>query len=484
MYNSLDLLDKINLKGILREISGKFNVPLTLLDREGGVLCSTAGDGSGKRQAGDTRDGQGSFPIRLMNDVVATLSVDDSRQGQGDRSMATAAAYCLESTLRLEAEIADLSGEIIRVYDELSLMYSLTNKLGSEMDVDTICRRVLEETEKILEVQNLSIMLLDNGSGKLRTRDCRGRDADAARDFTADMSSGFIGQVMRQGTPVTICDIMASEVISFPYPARSILCVPLVTDDRAIGLLLATDKLSLQEFWSRELKLMGMFAMEIAASIMKAQLYQDIKTMFINTVEAFASAIDAKDPYTYGHSRRVALVSMAICEELGMAKKQTGKVELAALLHDIGKIGTPESILHKPGKLQPEEFEKMKEHPGKGAEILSGIREFSEIITWIKHHHEWYDGRGYPDGIATEAIPIEARIITIADAYDAMTSDRPYRKGMPLHDVINIMEESSRNQFDPDILGVFRRLVHTGKLTAIEGAAEFPDATTRGAAPE
>jgi putative nucleotidyltransferase with HDIG domain len=194
--------------------------------------------------------------------------------------------------------------------------------------------------------------------------------------------------------------------------------------------------------------------------------------MFINTVEAFASAIDAKDPYTYGHSRRVAQLSVAICEELGMSKKQTRLVELAAFLHDIGKIGTPESILHKPGRLQPEEFEKIKEHPAKGAEILSNIGEFHDIIKWIKHHHEWYDGKGYPDRIAAEHIPLEARIITIADAFDAMTSDRPYRKGMPLQEVIKIMDGFTRSQFDPDILDAFNRLVQDDKLCLIIQAHE------------
>jgi putative nucleotidyltransferase with HDIG domain len=345
------------------------------------------------------------------------------------------------------------------------------------MDVDTICRRVLEETEKILEVNNLSIMLPDSDTGILRARHSLGRDAASANSFTVDTGSSFISQVMGRGTPVTICDIMVEDCITLPYPAKSILCVPLITDNRAIGLLLAADKLSQEEFWSRELKLMGMFAMEIAASIRKAQLYQEISNMFINTVGAFASAIDAKDPYTYGHSRRVSLASIAICEELGLSKKQTGMVELAALLHDIGKIGTPESILHKPGLLKQEEFEKIKEHPGKGAEILSGIKEFSEIITWIRHHHEWYDGRGYPDRVAGATIPIEARIITIADAFDAMTSDRPYRRGMPVHEVLKIMEEYSRSQFDPDILDAFKRVMGAGKLAAIDQTEVLTDAS-------
>jgi putative nucleotidyltransferase with HDIG domain len=209
---------------------------------------------------------------------------------------------------------------------------------------------------------------------------------------------------------------------------------------------------------------MGMLATETAASIRKAQLYENFGNMFKNTVESLATAIEAKDSYTYGHSRRVARISAAICKELGMAKKETKLVELAAYLHDIGKIGTPESILNKPGALLADEFEKIKEHPAMGAAILSNIDEFSEIVKWIRHHHEWYDGKGYPDRISADDIPIEARIMKIADAYDAITSDRPYRKGMPTADAMKIMEESTRRQFDPEIFQVFRRLLHEGKI--------------------
>ncbi len=464
MKSPLTTNTKEKLEEMLNTLSRKLDVPLAFLDVHGTVLLSVGADSTATACCtGPWHQTETStIPIQFMTDLIGSLVVPSKLPN--DLDIASVTAYCLENFLKLETEIEDLSSEIVRVYEELSLLYSLSNKLGSEMDVHTICRRVLEETDKFLSVRNLSIMLLDGDSKQLRTRHSIGRDAEVACQFTADSSSGFIAQLLQQGQPATVCDIRADGRFILPYPAKCILWVPLVTDDKAIGLLLACDKLSGEEFWSRELKLMGMFASEVAASIRKAQLYEDINKIFISTVEAFASAIDAKDPYTYGHSRRVAELSVAICDELGMPKKQTKLVELAAFLHDIGKIGTPESILHKPGVLQPDEFEKIKEHPAKGAEILSNINEFSEIIKWIKHHHEWYDGKGYPDQIAAEDIPIEARIITIADAYDAMTSDRPYRKGMPPVEVIKIMEEFTRSQFDPDILTAFRHLMDNGKI--------------------
>jgi putative nucleotidyltransferase with HDIG domain len=391
---------------------------------------------------------------------VGSLSAPETAGNLG------AAAFCLENTLRLEAENIDLTAEVVRVYEEQALIYSLSSKLGSEMEVDSICRQILDEAEKILAPHNISIMLLDHETNQLSTRLCKGRDINAAEGFRTGAFSGLLGEIFLKGEPITICDVGAEGQRTFPYPVRSILCVPLVTDGKGIGMLIASDKLSGEEFWSHDIKIISVFALEVAASIKKAQLYEEISGLFIHTVEALASAIDAKDPYTYGHSKRVARFSTAICEEMGMSRKELREVELAAVLHDIGKIGTPESILQKPGRLTPDEMARIHEHPDKGAHILSNIMEFREVVRWIRHHHEWYDGHGYPDRIAAEDIPLQARIITIADTFDAMTSDRPYRKGMPAEEAIRIMEENTGIQFDPAVLLAFRTVYAAGKISS------------------
>ncbi len=476
MNNPLHMPRYEKVEDILGGLYRTFKVPLEFFDIHERLLFSFGTGGEETSHPGGfqlpTIAGKGAIPICHMGNVIGTVAVCLPTEEKTE--IASYIAYCLENSLKLEMEIEDLSSEIVSLYEELSLLYSISNKMGSEMDVDTICRQVLEEVDKLLSPQNLSLMLLDSSKKRLYTRHSTGRNSESARSFTADISAGLIGHVLQTGEAVTVCDIRADKRITLPYPAKSILCVPLMTDNRALGLLLVCDKRSGEEFWSRELKLMTMFASEVAASIRKAQLYENNNKMFINTVEALASAIDAKDPYTYGHSKRVAQFSLSVCEKLGMPKGNRKFVELAALLHDIGKIGTPESILNKPGKLKPEEIDKIKEHPAKGAEILSNIEEFSEIIKWIRHHHEWYDGKGYPDEISAEHIPLEARIITIADAYDAMTSDRPYRKGMPPFEAIKIMEEFNRSQFDPEILKEFRRIIMNGNIFAGPGTMMVP----------
>lgn len=468
MHDVLQIPAREKLEELIGSLSQRFDFPLVLMDMEGEALASARTPCVDLDCLGGARCPAGTLladiPVHHKGEKLGTLAACLPVGEHGKELQA--AAFCLEQFFNLETEIDDLSSEVVRVYEELSIIYSLSNKLGSEMDVDTICQRVLEEAGRILAVHNISVMLVDTDRNELYTRISAGRDGET-RSFRSCLGTGLFERICRQGEPVTICDITADGRLSFPFPAKSVLCVPLISDNRTIGMILACDKLSGEEFWSQELKLMGVFAAEVASAIKKAQLYEEINELFIHTVEALASAIDAKDPYTYGHSRRVARLSAAICEELGMYRKEIRQVMLAAILHDIGKIGTPERILQKPGHLEPEELEKIKEHPARGAHILSNIREFNNIIKWIRHHHEWYDGKGYPDQIKAENIPLEARVITVADSFDAMTSDRPYRKGMPASEALRIMNEFAGSQFDPRILAAFKRVYDSGRERAL-----------------
>ena len=173
------------------------------------------------------------------------------------------------------------------------------------------------------------------------------------------------------------------------------------------------------------------------------------------SVRALLKALECKDAYTFGHSMRVAFYSLQLGKEFGLSDKELYDLELAALFHDIGKIGVPDSVLLKPARLDEEEFLKMKKHPELSAEILSGFAPFEEAAKFAKHHHERYDGRGYPDGMAGEDIPLYSRIILIADTFDAMTSTRPYRKGLPYEVAFEELREFAGSQFDPNLVEFF-----------------------------
>lgn len=185
------------------------------------------------------------------------------------------------------------------------------------------------------------------------------------------------------------------------------------------------------------------------------QAYRVLKKAHLDSVKVLAEAIDAKDPYTRGHSDRVKRMSLRIAQGFGFSEERLEALEYGALLHDIGKIGIKDEILQKQGPLSPEEYRIIQAHPLIGEKIVEGVEFFRDKVPMIRHHHEHFDGNGYPDGLAGEKIPLEARIITVPDAFDAMTSIRPHRRARPLQEVLEELEKFRGTQFDPQVLECF-----------------------------
>jgi putative nucleotidyltransferase with HDIG domain len=185
--------------------------------------------------------------------------------------------------------------------------------------------------------------------------------------------------------------------------------------------------------------------------------YRILKKSHLDSVQVLAEAIDAKDPYTRGHSDRVRRMSMKIAIHLGFAEDQLESLEYGALLHDIGKIGIKDEILQKHGALTSQEYQYIQEHPLIGVKIVEGVDFFKDKVSMIRHHHEHFDGNGYPDGLVGEAIPLAARVIAVPDAFDAMTSMRPHRESISLEEVLSEMERCKGKQFDPMVLDIFFR---------------------------
>lgn len=192
---------------------------------------------------------------------------------------------------------------------------------------------------------------------------------------------------------------------------------------------------------------------ELATS--KTQILMDLSELFYKTIKSIAHALDAKDEYTHGHSMRVTLYSLALAKCLDLPDSLMEEIETAGLLHDIGKIAIPEKILQKPGKLTDEEFEIIKKHPELGEHLINGIEKLKLISNWLKYHHERYDGKGYPEGLVGETIPISSRIIAVADTYDAMTSTRSYRPALSHEEAISEIERCGGTQFDPKLAEIF-----------------------------
>ena len=203
--------------------------------------------------------------------------------------------------------------------------------------------------------------------------------------------------------------------------------------------------------------------------------------LFINSIRALAAAIDAKDPYTRGHSERVARYASQVAREMELPAQEVRRVRLSALLHDVGKIGIDDRIIRKPSALTEEEFEIMKTHPAKGAAIMSAIPELKDVIPGMKHHHERWEGGGYPDGLKGEDIPLQARIVSVADTFDAMTTTRPYQRAMDIRFVFQRLRDLAGNRFDPAVVAALIRSYEKGELVPI--AREEPPVETPAQAP-
>ena len=212
---------------------------------------------------------------------------------------------------------------------------------------------------------------------------------------------------------------------------------------------------SLMEFGTAEATLLGSAGSILAAHAHNLALLKQKESLLTSVIRAMVSAIEAKDQYTRGHSDRVALYGRALAEQLGLSDNYQEKIYLSGLLHDVGKIGVSDATLRKPGKLTDEEFEEIKKHPDEGWAILNDIEQVRDILPGVLYHHERIDGRGYPDGLRGLDIPLDGRILAVADAYDAMTSDRPYRQGMPVEKADSILREGAGTQWDAAIIDAF-----------------------------
>jgi HD-GYP domain-containing protein (c-di-GMP phosphodiesterase class II) len=241
-----------------------------------------------------------------------------------------------------------------------------------------------------------------------------------------------------------------------------------------IGFLCALSFTRGKRFDEGQRKLLAIVANRAAAAIENAKLYEDLKSTFHQTIKGLASAIDKMDRYTAGHSERVAAYAQVLAVKLGLSEEQIEIVRQSALMHDIGKIGCVMN-LNKPGKLSQEEYEIFKKHPGYGKDILDPITFLHPLIPGVHLHHERWDGRGYPLGMDKDSIPLMARIIAVADTYDAMTSDRAYRKALPHEVAVGEIHRCAGSQFDPDVAGEFREVIEQYRQECIERGDPVPE---------
>ncbi len=266
---------------------------------------------------------------------------------------------------------------------------------------------------------------------------------------------GIAGSVWVSGRAEIVNDVHSdSRFVNGTVGISSLMCAPLKAKDTVVGVIKLGNDLPVM-YTAEDLKLFTTLASLAAVAIENASLYEQLQETFYTTVYTLAETIEKRDTYTGNHTKRVMEYSLAIGKTLELPEKDMARLQLGAVLHDIGKIGVRDSVLLKESSLTDEEFEQIKNHPLYGEEIIRGISQLKSAIPGVKHHHEKFSGRGYPDGLKGEEIDITARIISVADSFDAMTTNRPYRKGLSLDEAFEELRKYSGSQFDPEIVDAF-----------------------------
>jgi len=375
-----------------------------------------------------------------------------------------------------ERRLLDLSvigeniGELRRAHRDLATMYKIGMSINSSQDVSELLNMLSEKLLNIFQADRVVIMLFGSGRGRIvnkitKTNEPNMKDA-------GEISMSMVQEVVTEGMSILSYDALADERFKGKQSIvinkiRSAMCSPLKGREAVLGILYLDTHKSVGKFTQQDLQLLSIIGNQAGIAIENARLATDLEELFTGSLKTLVATIEAKDSVTSGHSIRVTSISQAIGKELGLSKEAIRILRISALLHDIGKVGVPESILGKPAPLSENEFIRIKEHPSRGAEIIENIKNVEEIVTAVKHHHERYDGGGIPDGLKGDNIPLISRIIAVADAYDAMTFDRPYRKGVTSDKAVKEIQRCSGTQFDPKIVEAFVKAHDKGMLKDI-----------------
>jgi putative nucleotidyltransferase with HDIG domain len=366
----------------------------------------------------------------------------------------------LSSELRQKREIERLNRDLRRKVKELSALYAISESFQSApSEADDLFQRIVQMAADATEAKRASLMLVDDETEDLVIKAARGMPPEVQRETRLPLGQGIAGRVAVQGRPLFIRDIRESgwaDCAEFGrYRTTSLISVPVLIRGEVFGVLNVADKAAEGEFLEEDLTLLSALAQKAALAIENQALYESIYTTLTDTLLSLVSTIEARDPHTRDHSQRVTHWAVEIAHRMGIRQDEIELIKFAGYLHDIGKIGIRDSILMKPALLTPEETAVIRTHPVIGERIVQPLGLLPMERSVIRHHHERWDGKGYPDGLSREEIPLPARILAVADAFDAITSDRVYRKGRPALDAIRELKRCAGSQFDRDVVLAF-----------------------------
>jgi HD-GYP domain-containing protein (c-di-GMP phosphodiesterase class II) len=367
--------------------------------------------------------------------------------------------YMLRDQYRLsglDSELTQLSNHLANAYEELDLVYQISGGMRINRPANDFFKQACLDVLEVMGVEGLGVAL---GEAHVRRQPPVLYGQLSLPPGTVHrLAQELIPALQQRKGPLLINNLAGDKAFSWlGTSTNQLMAVPLQRQDMVLGCFFALNKTA-GDFDSHDAKLLNSIANESAIYLENAMLFEDAHGLMMGLLHSLTSAVDAKDAYTCGHSERVALLARHLAIEAGLGDSFAERAYMTGLLHDVGKIGVPEGVLQKTGRLTPEEFEQMKKHPQIGARILQDIRQISDVIPGVLHHHERFDGQGYPANLVGENIPLMGRIICLADCFDAMTSNRTYRKAMPLEVALTEIRRCSGTQFDPSLTEAFLRI--------------------------
>ncbi len=369
----------------------------------------------------------------------------------------------IESMVKKLRFLEESNSALIAIQDKLDRLSKFQSEMLLSYDIHHILEIWLARLRELVKIEVCSVFLVEEEGIEFIHEISKPENFSAIiqKEVNAQISLGNFGQTISNGIPLSVpAEVFGKESSRL----LSVMIAPLSNLERTIGALIMVFEEDKDFIRQQTLKLLYILVRYFSLSLENSYLLNDLKSAYFYTVKAVTNSIEARDPYTKGHSERVAQYSKAIAEELKWDKNEIELIDWGGMLHDVGKIGIYDSILKKKGKLTDDEYNNIKLHPLIGAQIVKDISFLESIIPYILEHHERFDGKGYPKGVAGEDISIKGRLIAVADSFDAMTTDRPYRKALKPEDALKEVLRNSGTQFDSEIVQAFEMAWKSDKV--------------------
>ena len=417
------------------------------------------------------------LPIKTKRATIGALVLGQKKSGDNYNREDISLLELFGPQAAIAVENAESFVERGRRIAELKSLNKMFRHIEHFPNLDILLEEIVEEAISVTGAEGGSLMLVNKDNKTLSIKTAKNLHPLIKLNTKIRIGKGIAGTVAKTQEPLIINGLHDPDFK--PNIKRenihSAISVPMVTEDKLIGVLNMNRTSRHAVFAEESLTIIRAFASQAAEAIVKADHYNQIEnlslmndTQFREFTRALARTVDAKDPYTYGHSEAVTRFAVMIAEELNLDEQRKRSLEIAGRLHDLGKIGIPESILNKPGFLTDEEYAAVRKHPEIGATILKHAESLKDVRDMILYHHERYDGAGYPKGLKGEEIPLEARILTVADSFDTMMSRRPYRESLSRSEAIAELKKYSGSQFDPKLVKIFIEMLHKRGLKVVK----------------